>query len=140
MAAAKYSRMQRKRQSPAGFTLVEIMIVAAVIGLLTTLALPLFAKARRTSLRQKCVLNQRCIFEAVTRYEMDYNTNLANIRNNGVQIRAQLLANGYMNPINNFDCPSSAVKDFDDYQLIYAGRDLVSTRCTILPSDHAFPN
>lgn len=132
----------RSLRQRAAFTLVEIMIVVAIIGLLSTLAVPAFAKARRTSLRQKCILNMRAIFDACQRYEMDYHTTLFAIRNNGVQIRQTLLNNGYMNPQNNFDCPSSPVKDYDDYLLVYqAGtRDLVGVSCTILPLDHIEPN
>ena len=127
-------------QSRHGFTLVEIMIVVATIGLLATLAIPSFVKARRTSITTKCVLNQRSIFDAVTRYEMDFNTTLFSMRSNGVQIRNTLLAGGYMNPQNNFDCPASQLKDFDDYLLVYSnGTDLVGISCTIDTAGHVLP-
>lgn len=44
-----------------GFTLVEIMIVAAIIGLLAAIAIPNFARSRAQAQTQACISNLRQI-------------------------------------------------------------------------------
>ena len=53
--------MQTKTKLRAGFTLVEIMIVVAIIGLLAAIAVPNFVKARNASQRAACSANLRNI-------------------------------------------------------------------------------
>ncbi len=49
------------KTSKLGFTLLEIMIVVAIIGLLAALAIPSFMKARTTSQQKACINNLRQI-------------------------------------------------------------------------------
>jgi prepilin-type N-terminal cleavage/methylation domain-containing protein len=53
--------MQKKNKKNSGFTLVEIMIVVAIIGLLAAIAIPNFVKARTTSQQNACINNLRLI-------------------------------------------------------------------------------
>ena len=62
-------KINTSRQS--GFTLVEIMIVVAIIGLLAAIAIPNFVKARTTSQTNACINNLRQIDGAKQQWALE---------------------------------------------------------------------
>jgi prepilin-type N-terminal cleavage/methylation domain-containing protein len=72
--------MKIQTSRKAGFTLVEIMIVVAIIGLLAAIAIPNFVKARDVARTKTCINNLRLIDGAkqsyVTEKNLDETTSL----------------------------------------------------------------
>ena len=67
--------MIRLLRSKRGFTLVEIMIVVAIIGLLAAIAIPNFIKSRNLSREAVCTNNMKQIASALEQVAMEKDLN-----------------------------------------------------------------
>jgi prepilin-type N-terminal cleavage/methylation domain-containing protein len=63
--------LNKLRTKRAGFTLVEIMIVVAIIALLAAIAVPSFLRSRKRSQASKIINDLRLIDAAVDQYAIE---------------------------------------------------------------------
>ncbi len=64
-------RTNRSNIHQVGFTLVEIMIVCAILGLLAAIAIPNFVRARASSQASSCINNMRQIDSASQEFAIE---------------------------------------------------------------------
>ncbi len=74
------NKLNKKR---GGFTLVEIMIVVAIIALLAAIAVPGFLRARKRSQASRVVNDLRLIDAAVDQYAIENNKITGTVVNTG---------------------------------------------------------
>jgi len=110
-----------------GFTLVEIMIVVAIIGLLATMAMPNIAAARGKAHRAACINNLHQIDSAIQQWSLE-------MKKDGAETVTYSDISGYLR--NTVACPSGGSTFADSYTLTTV--DTPPT-CQRKPDSHKLP-
>ena len=125
--------MQKKISKKAGFTLVEIMIVVAIIALLAAIAIPNFVKARTTSQMNACINNLRLIDSSKQQWALEQ-------RKQNTDTPAGTDLQPYLGRGSAGELPSCPVDSANSFATSYTANN-VGTKpvCQIVPTTHILP-
>ena len=119
--------MKTRNSRNAGFTLVEIMIVVAIIGLLAAIAIPNFVRARTTSQQNACINNLRQIDGAIQQWALEQ-------KKDPSATVAETDVTPYLK--NSVVCPSGGTAFSDSYTISSVA---VRPLCQKVASTHVLP-
>ncbi len=113
-----------------GFTLIEIMIVVAIIGLLASIAVPHYGRARRQAHMAVCIQNLKQLDGAITSWALE------NRKDSGQPVQYRDIS-GYLK--GTLVCPSGGTTFDDSYQITAVDEPPTCRRMPAGETPHKLP-
>ncbi len=119
--------MKNKMTRASAFTLVEIMIVVAIIGLLATIAIPNFVRARMKAQQNACINNLRQLDGAKQTWALENKAS-------PMVVPTQANIQPYLGRGTAGTAPTCPADSQNSFQTSYSINDLqTAPNCLILP-------
>jgi len=125
--------MKKQTNRKSGFTLVEIMIVVAIIGLLAAIAIPNFVRARTTSQQNACINNLRLIDSGKQQWALEKAQ-----QNTSTPASSDLQP--YLGRGSNGELPYCPTDSSQTFTVSYAPQNVgTKPTCLLVTSSHILP-
>jgi len=113
--------------SPQGFTMVEMLIVATLVGLLAVIAIPNYIRTRATAAKSACINNLRQIDAAVQQWAIEQG-----------KTGSSSVNYGDISPYLRYSivCPAGGTTFMDSYSLATVSSEAL---CVRVPLSHLLP-
>lgn len=119
----RWRATRRGHHKPAGFTLLELLVVIGIIAVLAALLLPTLSRAKESARAAACLSNLHQIGLALQLYTQDHGNRLpvmgnASLSSNGLPVRPELptmdqVLSNYLGSVKVLRCPSDTKQLFE---------------------------